>query len=383
MKHDEAQSEYLLDSDLIYLNTAALGITPRTVLACMQQASQDLAAYPNRIANDSQDIYLAAEQVRERAAAFIGCGVDELLITRSTTDSMNTIAQGMQLNAGDRVLTTDREHDGGSRCWQHLARRDGVIVDTVPIALTDHDPRSIVQRFAAAITRDTRVIIVSHVIASTGLRMPIAEIAALTHERGILCVVDGAQAVGGIDVDVKSLGVHAYATSGHKWLMGPKGTGLLYVSREAGARIQPIQWEGGKSLVENSTAAGNPPLILALGAAINAIQRRGMTAVETHNIALRNYAYAALMRIPKIQLVSPPPGSQATAIISIKLPNNIDSEHLCATLRAKHRIIVKMVEKKWFNGIRLSPHVFNTEADIEALLQALHINLFSGDHIFR
>ncbi|MGH9940689.1 MAG: aminotransferase class V-fold PLP-dependent enzyme, partial [Blastocatellia bacterium] len=94
-------------------------------------------------------------------------------------------------------------------------------------------------RFAAAITRNTRVISVSHVLTSTGLRMPVAELAALARDRGVLCVVDGAQAVGQIAVNVSALRCHAYAASGHKWLMGPKGTGLLYVSPDAADAIAP------------------------------------------------------------------------------------------------------------------------------------------------
>src|SRR4029079_2413333 len=125
-----------------------------------------------------------------------------------------------------RVLTTDVEHEGGSVCWSYLKRRRGISIDVVSIAPGDFGTRAIIGRFEKAITDHTKVISVSHVITSTGLRMPIAEIAALAKSRGVLCVVDGAQAVGGIDVDVKKLGCHAYVATGHKWLMGPKGTGF-------------------------------------------------------------------------------------------------------------------------------------------------------------
>ena len=109
--------------------------------------------------------------------------------------------------------------------------------------------------------------------------MPIAEISALARERGILCIVDGAQAVGAISVNVKALGCHAYATSGHKWLMGPKGTGLLYVSSEASAAIQPIQWQDGHRYGAESAGVGPQPLVIGLGAAIERMQVIGMTAL--------------------------------------------------------------------------------------------------------
>ena len=265
------QSEYLLPPGVIHLNTASLGATPRVVLDRTLQAWRELESSPVRMAyGKAQDTVLsAAEQVRARAASFLGCDPDELLITRCTTDGMNTLAQGMRWSAGDRVLTTDQEHHGGTMCWDYHVHRHGAVIDRVAITLDERDSAAIVQRFAEAITPATRVISVSHVITSTGLRMPIAEISAMARERGILCVVDGAQAVGAMPVDVKALGCHAYATSGHKWLMGPKGVGLLYVSRDAGAAIQPVQWQDGRHYFTQSTGVGPLPLVIGLGAAIS------------------------------------------------------------------------------------------------------------------
>ena len=366
-------SEYLLSPGLIHLNTASLGATPRVVLDRTVAAWRELESSPVLMAygNGENTMLSAVERVRKRAARFIGCEQDELLITRCTTDAMSIVAQGMRWTAGDRVLTTDREHDGGSLCWAYIAQRHGVVVDRIPIALDEPESAAIVRRFAAAITPATRVISVSHVISSTGLRMPIAEISALARERGILCVVDGAQAVGAISVNVKALGCHAYAASGHKWLMGPKGTGLLYVSREASDTIAPIQWQEARRYGAESAGVGPQPLVIGLGAAIERMQDIGMTAVERHDLALRNRAYEQLMQIRKLRVVSPPPGASATAIVACVLPDNIDSMTLRDTLLAKHGIIVKMSEKRHFNGIRLSPHILNSEAHVDAAVKAL------------
>jgi selenocysteine lyase/cysteine desulfurase len=370
-------SDYLLASGLIHLNTASLGATPRVVLDRTLQAWRELESRPVQMAYyQTEDTVLsAAERVRERAAGFLGCDPDELLITRCTTDAMNTVAQGMRWSAGDRVLTTDQEHHGGSTCWAYQTQRHGAVLDQVAIALGEHDSAAIVQRFAEAITPATRVISVSHVITSTGLRMPIAEISTLARERGILCVVDGAQAVGGIQVNVKALRCHAYATSGHKWLMGPKGTGLLYVSRDAGAAIQPIQWEDGHRYGAESAGVGPLPLVIGFGAAIERMQGIGMAEVERHGLALRNRAYAGLTQIAKLRVVGPPPGPLATAMVACVLPDEIDSRALRDSLLNKHGIVVKMIEKHWFNGIRISPHVINTATDVDAVLQALRVEL--------
>ena len=167
----------------------------------------------------------AMDDVRAQAAAFLHCKTDELVLTRSTTDGMNWVAQGLTLAAGDHVLTTDQEHPGGRACWDYVARRYGVTLDVVAIPPGENDALAIVDRMAKAITPRTRVLSFSHLLSSTGLRMPVAELSALARARGCIAVVDGAQAVGGIAVDVKALGCHAYATSGHKWLLAPKGQG--------------------------------------------------------------------------------------------------------------------------------------------------------------
>jgi selenocysteine lyase/cysteine desulfurase len=320
-------------------------------------------------------VHVATDQAREQVAAIVGCAADELLITRSATDAMNSVALSLNLDRGDRVLTTDVEHDGGSICWSYLKRRRGINIDKVSIAPGDFDTAGVISRFEKGVTERTKVISVSHVITSTGLRMPISEIAALAKNRGILCVVDGAQAVGGIDVDVKKLGCHAYAATGHKWLMGPKGTGFLYISKDANSLIQPVQRESGLRYVVNSTGIGSLPLVVGLGAAVEAMRKRGMATVEKKIIELRDRAYAGLAKISKIQVVSPPPGPLATALVAFKLPDPVDSRAFREVLLRKYGIVVKTAEKRWFNGNRISPHIFNTEADIDAALKAIRAEI--------
>jgi selenocysteine lyase/cysteine desulfurase len=373
--HPVPNSEYLLAPGLTYLNTGSLGPTPRTVLERTLQAWYELESNPVGMMWGHGAVIDETDKVRALAAQFLGCATEELLVTHSTTDGMNSVALGMNWSAGDRVLTTDQEHEGGSLCWSHVTKRSGGFVDKIAITPADQDMNAIVQRFAAAITPQTRVISVSHVLTTTGLRMPIPEIAALARQRGILCVVDGAQAVAQIPVDVKALGCHAYAANGHKWLLGPKGTGLLYISRDAANLIQPIQLIEGNRCVTGSTGAASLPLIVGLGAAVELMKARGMESVESHNLALRNRAYAGLMKIPRIKLVSPPPGANATALVAFMLPPEVDSIALRMRMHDKYKVVVKQEEKQWFNGIRLSPHIFNTEDDIDRTLSALRAEI--------
>jgi selenocysteine lyase/cysteine desulfurase len=365
----------LLEPGLVYLNTGSLGPSSQAVLDRTVEAWRALEANPVYQSYGNGQAHKATDAVREQAAAFVGCTPDELLLTRSTSEAMNSVALGITWAPGDRVLTTDQEHEGGELCWKHVARRYGVEIDRVAIGPMDA-PAAILERIAAAFTAKTRVVSVSHLITTTGLRMPVADVAALARSRGALCVVDGAQAIGHVAVDVRALGCHAYAASGHKWLLGPKGTGLLYVSRDAGDRIQLLQWEEGRRFVSPSMGMGSLPLVAGLGAAIEAVERRGgMAAVERQVMTLRRRVHAGLQALPRLTMASPPSTILGSGLVAARLPAELPSDLLRDRLRLEHRVMVKMVEKRWFNGIRLSAHVFNTEADIDAALAALRVEL--------
>ena len=365
--------EFGLDPKLTYFNTASAGLTPKRVLARTIEAWQKLETDPVPMAYYSEPgtVVSAADEVRGKAARLIGCEADEILLTRGTTDGITTLSSSIRLRAGDRVLLSDQEHEGGEVGWLHRERRDGILVDRVNIPIGDHDTSAITARFADAVRPSTRVICVSHVLSPTGLRMPIAEIAAMARSRNILCVVDGAQAVGGLPVDVRALGCHAYATSGHKWLMGPKGTGILYIAQVAQDAIAPVQWELGRRYISDSAGLGPMTLAIGLGQAADMCRAANPASVQSHNLILRNRFHAALSNMTRVRLVSPPPGPVATALIAFTLPDELESVAFRMRMHERHNIMVKSAEKRWFNGLRFSPHVFNTEAEVDRAVAAL------------
>ncbi|HMQ04946.1 MAG TPA: aminotransferase class V-fold PLP-dependent enzyme [Pyrinomonadaceae bacterium] len=367
--------DYLLQPGLIYLNTGSLGPTPRSILYQVIEAWTAIEANPVAMSYGAGAAHTLADKTRDAVARLIGCSADEILLTRSTTNAMTIAGLGIDLSRGDRVLTTDVEHEGGSAVWKHLEKRRGVIIDRVSIPPTDHDAKGIVFRFEAAIKKETRVISVSHVITSTGLRMPVREIAALAKGRNILTIIDGAQAVGNTEIDVKAIGCDAYAAPGHKWLMAPKGTGFLYMNKDAETKIQPVEWTDGKAYVSGSAGMGSLPLIVGLGAAIEAAKKRGIAASEARNLRLRNRAYEGLKKIARVQVVSAPPGPLSTALVAFRLPDTVDSSVFRNTMRQKYNLVLKQTEKRWGNGMRISPHIFNTEADIDAALKAIATEL--------
>src|ERR1019366_5402029 len=225
------------------------------------------------------------------------------------------------------------------------------------------------------ITPRTRVMSFSHLLTSTGLRMPVAQLSALARARGCLAVVDGAQAVGGIAVDVKALGCHVYATSGHKWLLGPKGTGLLYLSEELGKTVDPIALQSGRAAYSASSGVSSIPSVLGLAAAIDYHLGIGTARIEAHNLDLRNRLHGALQSVPRLRVVSAPPGPLASPLLTYTLPVDSNADALHTRLREKHKVEVKVVPTNWFNGQRISTHLFNTERDLDTLVKALAVEL--------
>ena len=368
-----APNDFMFASGLVYLQTGSLGPTPRPVMERTIAAWRELELDPVYYGYGPQE--KAMDAVRAQAAAFLGCKTEELVLTKCTTDGINSIAQGLTLNAGDRILTTDQEHPGGRVGWDYVAQRFGAIIDVVIIPPGENDAQAIIDRFAKQITPSTRLMSFSHLLTSTGLRMPVTELSALARARGCIAVVDGAQAVGGIAVNVKALGCHAYVTSGHKWLLAPKGTGLMYLSEELGRTIQPIAQQAGRAAYSDSSGVTNIPGVLGLAAAIEYHLGLGSTKIEAHNLDLRNKVYAALKELPLLDVVSAPSGPLASPLVSYRLPDRIKAIDLHNRLRGKHKVVVKVVPEKWFNGQRISTHLFNSERDVDALVHALKVEL--------
>jgi selenocysteine lyase/cysteine desulfurase len=360
----------LLKPGLIYLNSGTLGASPARVLEATVAAWRDIEQDPADILFGPYIV--ATEQVRAKAAAFLNCGKEEMAITASTTDGMNIVAQGIDWHENDRVLTTDHEHPGGEVCWEYFAKRRGVVIDKIQLPLSVERPEQVVDLLAAKLTRTTRVISVSHVLYTTGLRMPIARISELAKKNGSLLVVDGAQALG-LPVDVKALGCHAYATSAHKWLLAPKGTGLLYISTDAGPRIDPLYLQSGRQVYTATTGTRAVPLVMGLGAAIDYVSAPGNAAREAHVLQLREALVAGLRANPRIKVYTAPAGEMASSIVTCAPISGPNYVQLTKTLLDKYNIVVGAKDR--VSGLRVSLHMYNSLADVDALLKALRTEL--------
>jgi len=232
-----ARREFLFPTDVAYCNTGTLGAMPREVLDAqtneLRRLEVELPDWPyyTQIGAPLTG-YQPREDIRADVGDFIGADMEEIALTQNATMSMNFLANGMTWRAGDEILFTDQEHGGSFGPFRLMAKRHGAVVREINLdEAVAGGPEGVLQAFADAITPRTRVLMFSQITSNFGYRLPTKELCRLARDRGIFSIVDGAQVLGQLPVDVKDLDCDAYVSSPHKWLLAPKGTGILYIER--------------------------------------------------------------------------------------------------------------------------------------------------------
>jgi selenocysteine lyase/cysteine desulfurase len=370
------RGEFLFPRDVAYCNTGTLGSSPREVLDAMvgglRRTEAALPDWPYFQA-DGEPLtgYQPLLAARTAAARFLGSEPDEIAITQNATMGMNMLGNGLDWQAGDEVLTTDQEHGGAVSIFRLMAKRRGIVVKELPLAsAVGAGPEGIAAMFRAAATPRTRVIMASHITSGFGILMPVVELIALARERGALSLIDGAQAVGQIRVNARELGCDAYVASPHKWLMAPKGTGLLYVKRSVQSKVwttlASYQWEnheqGAFRFMQYGT--GSTALIDGLTAAIALAERNTMERVERWDLMLTRRLRDGLARIPRAVLSSPADPRLASAITTFRL-EGVPARDLQNALWEKK---IRVRAQSDANGVRLSAHVCIGPEDIDRVL---------------
>lgn len=366
--------QLMLAPGLVHLQTGGVGAMPRPVFEAMAGALREVEVDPARETYGPGMSQL--EKVRAKVAELVNAdSAEDIVLTTSATQGMFLLAQGLKFTHGDHVLTTDHEHPGGRLGWDWAARRYHIEVDAIPIAPEETDAQAIVERFAERILPRTRVISISHVLYTTGVRLPVAELCALAREHGCWAIVDGAQGPGAMPVDVKALGCHAYASSGHKWLLGPKGTGFLYISPEMSGALDALPIVEGRTPGSNSTGIVNIGGLRGMGAAVDYVQDLGLDRISAHNAALRRELHDALSRFNQVTIPAPADGPLTSGNLAFCLPDGTDLAAIRRNLVRKHKVYIRTVDLAGFSGLRASLHAYNGSDDIARLVDALREEL--------
>ena len=313
--------------------------------------------------------------MRAEVGRLISAAVDEVALVQNATMGMNFLGHGLDLSAGDEVVTTDQEHSGGISVFRLLAKRRGIVVKELPLepALAG-GPDAVVRLFAGAVTPKTRALMFSHITSGLGIRLPARELCALASERGTLSLVDGAQAVGQVQVDVQALGCDAYVGSPHKWLMAPKGTGFLYIRRGAQDRFWTTLASGAWDNRERGAfrfmqyGTGSVPAVEGLTAALQFVGRLGMARIERWDAALTARLRDGLSRNLRARLSSPADPRFGAGITTFRV-DGVPAKRLQDALWARK---VRVRAQNDARGVRLSAHLYVSPEDIDRVLEVAH-----------
>lgn len=359
----------------LYLNVGGAGPMPRVARAAVE-AAMDRALMAGRATLDAvEEMERTAQGVRTRAGAAIGAGETEIALTGNTTQGIDVAIWGRDWRPGDEVVTTALEHPGVSVPLGILARRVGVRVRHVAA----DQAGDLAESVARLTTPRTRMVVVSHVAYGTGEVLDVAGAAEAAHSVGALCVVDGAQSVGAIPVDVSALGVDVYAFPAHKWLYGPEGLGAVWVAPAAVERLHPTfsGYESGTHHTPHGDVdlhagarryeASTPPMALlgAWSAGLDWMADLGWEWIHARIRAGHARARAALGALPGVQVVTPD-GPQA-GLLSFAVDGR-DAAAACAALAADG-VLVRWLEHP--PALRASIGFHWCDDDIERLTRAV------------
>ena len=370
------KAQFVFPADYAYLNTAGLGACPfvvsNTVKAMMDREEE------NPSATHSETDWA---RIRGKLAATLGpgCSADEIALVSTATEGINVILNGLGLSRGDEVITSTHEHPAVNIALLLKRATAGIEIRTFEPDLARAQGN--VDRIAALFTPRTRVVFISHVTCTTGQLFPVPEIARLAAPRNIRVALDGAQSLCQLPIDIAASGADYYTASGHKFLMGPKRTGILYVKRDRIESLTPTTVgsysEASWSMPERHLAlrpnaqryeygTQNDALIYGLETAADLVSSIGLPAIWEHNRALAEQCYEGLRKLPGVDLLSAAEPEARTAILSFRIRNRTNSD--VAAELGRNRIRVRVVSEAGLNAIRVSFHIFNDAEQVGRLL---------------
>ena len=371
--------------NLTYMNTGWSGPPPRRAAQAMQARVELEAEQGPTTPGVYESGREVQEEARRAAARLLGADVDETLVTRNTTEGLNIVLSGIDWKEGDEIVTCNLEHGSVLSPSWHIAHRYGGKVQVVGLAPHDsHD--AIVGKFAAAVSSRTRLIFVSHIEYSTGLRMPATDLCRLAHDNDAQIMLDGAQTGGHIALDVHRDGFDYYSIPGQKWALGYEGVGALYIRRDLIESVHPAH-TGGRAVIQDGEpgepgsyrfntssmdkflgGSGSVPLQAAFVEAAGFIESVGVPAIEARNVSLAARFKAQLAEISSVNVLSPMNDAQSAGLVSFTVAGQ-PADSVVARLWQDHRIVVRQVH--YPESIRASLHFFNTEEEVDTLARAL------------
>ena len=369
---DAIRARYRLKSDYINLENGFFCLMPEEVLDALVARVREV--------NYEATYYMRTRQaddklaVRQRLAALAGCSSDELVITRNTTESLDTVIAGFDWKAGDEAVMAAQDYGSMLDMFTLQARRHGVVNRIVSLPMDPRSDDEVVSLYERALTARVRLLMVSHVVNITGQILPVRKIADMAHARGVQVMVDGAHSFAHLDFRIPALNCDYFGTSLHKWLGTPLGAGLLYVRRDRIAGLWPIYGDMGVSDTDirklNHTGTHPVHTDLAIQDAIAFHEAIGAQRKEARLRYLQNYWTSRVRGKSRIVLNTPTDPRRSCAIANVGVagmpPGDLSKE-----LLEKYRVWTVAIDGAGVHGARVTPHLFTSTAELDTFVQAL------------
>jgi selenocysteine lyase/cysteine desulfurase len=368
----EIQSAFTLDRNLINLNNGGVSPSPRIV----QDAMRRYLEFSNQAPSYTMWRILEPEieAVRRRLAANFGCDPEEMAITRNASESLEICQLGLDLKAGDEVLTTDQDYPRMMTTWRQRERRDGIVLKTISFPTPPPSLDFLYEAFERAVTPRTRVILLCHVTNLTGQIFPVQRICRMARSRGIEAIVDGSHAYAHFPFRCADLDCDYYGTSLHKWLLAPHGTGFLYVRREKIRKLWPLmaapkEMDGN---IRKFEEIGTHPAANhnAIAEALTFHETIGGDRKAARMRYLKEIWTGRLGSVSGVRILTSPDPRQSCGLASLSVEGQ-DPGALVGKLWEQYRIIVTPIVHPQFKAIRVTPNIYTTLEEIDTFCTAL------------
>ena len=362
---------FTVDRSLVNLNNGGVSPSP----AFVQEAMGRHLAYSNTAPPYTMWRVLEPQRevVRDRLARAFDCSPEELALTRNASEGLQICQFGFDLRAGDEVLTTTQDYPRMLNTFTQRQRREGIRMRQIKLPVPAEDPDEVVRRFAQAITGRTKLLLMCHVINLTGQILPVRAVVKMARERGVPVIVDGAHSLAHFDFKLSDLDCDYFATSLHKWLFAPHGTGLLYVRKDKIKDLWPLMAAAEKQDddIRKFEEIGTHPAAnyLAIAEALSFHQGIGAKRKEARLRYLRDYWARRLLEHPRVRLHTSLKPGFSCGIATVQV-DGIDTAELNQWLWREHRILLSPIKHDEFQGLRVSPSVYTTLEELDRFVAA-------------
>ena len=375
----EVQQAFTVDRSLINLNNGGVSPAP----AVVQEAMKRHLDYSNTAPTYAMWKILEPQRegVRQRLARQFACDTEEIAVTRNASESLQICQFGFDLEPGDEVLTTTQDYPRMIWTWLQRQEREGIVLKRFSIPVPSENPEEIVRLFEERITPKTRVILMCHMINLTGQILPVKQVVTMARKKGIPVIVDGAHAFAHWDFTHEDLDCDYYASSLHKWLFAPIGTGLLYVRRDKIADLWPLMASPAErdDDIRKFEEIGTHPAanFLAIGEAMTFHEGIGPARKAARLRYLKETWARRLMKQDRVRLHTSLDPAFSCGIATVQV-EGIDTLALNNYLWDKHRIITVAIRHDEFEGLRVSPSVYTTLDELDRFCDVIETVISRG-----